>query len=214
LQFNLLKDKSLLKIMPLFISLSKWLTDTANLWGNVANGIIRTVQASEALQTTLKVLGVALAGFMIWTHPILAAITALYLIIEDIAVYFMGGKSLTGELVKFIQDLGEKIANSQVGQFFKEIKEGIESLTKINVPNWLIGLLTGNWMNAAFDLGQSIGNDFTPSTSNNSNITTNNDSNVGITINTTQPIDAVLSGIGAAFPAVGLSFAMANRFRK
>jgi hypothetical protein len=214
LQFNLLKDKSLLKIMPLFISLSKWLTDTANLWGNVANGIIRTVQASEALQTTLKVLGVALAGFMIWTHPILAAITALYLIIEDIAVYFMGGKSLTGELVKFIQDLGEKIANSRVGQFFKEMKEGIESLTKINVPNWLIGLLTGNWMGAAIDLSKAIGNDFTPSTSNNSNVTTNNDSNIGITINTTQPIEAVMSGLMSFNPVFGAAFAVGNSFRK
>jgi len=214
LQFDLLKDKSLLKIMPLLVKISQWVYDTANLWGNFANKIIEVVKASEALQITLKTLGIALAGFMIWTNPILAAITALYLIIEDIAVYFMGGKSLTGELVKFIQDLGEKIANSKVGQFFKEMKEGIESLSKISVPDWLIGLLTGNWMGAAIDLSKAIGNDFTPSTSNNSNVTTNNDSNIGITINTTQPIETVMSGLMSFNPVFGTAFAVGNSFRK
>lgn len=212
LQFDLLKDKSLLKIMPLFIKISQWLYDTANLWGNVANGIIRTVQASKELQTTLTALGIALGVFLAATHPILTAITALYLIIEDIAVYFMGGKSLTGELVKFIQHLGEQIANSEVGKFFKEMKEGIDSLTKINVPNWLIGLLTGNWMGMGAQLAYNVASDFTPNRSNNSNVTTNNDSNMDITIYTNQPIDSVLGSLRPAYADLG--FSMGNSFRK
>jgi hypothetical protein len=227
LQFNLLKEKSLLKIMPLFVELSKWLTDISQLWGNVANNIINVIKANEGLQVSLKALAIILAGIFAWFHPIIGALTALYLIIEDIAGYFMGYKSVTGfvinHLLDFFEDLGEKIANSKIAQFFKEFKNGIESLTHITLPNWLEGLLSGNWafalnFNKPQDKDYSMPTpkevipDITPSTDMSShfiNSTYNND--YKFDIHTNLSMDRVIKDLAPSIDFAQMNYAYGQR---
>ena len=211
LQFNLLKEKSLLKIMPLFVELSKWLTQTATLWGNVANKIINVVNASETLQTVLKRLGSILLGAFIWFHPIIGALTAIYLIIEDIAGYFMGYKSVTGfvvnHLLDFFDELGEKLQTSKVTAFFGAFAEGLKMLAGLQLPAWLQGLFVAafgnpNWFN---DLNSANSN-YTPSTSNNTVNNTTNNNSMNTTINTNQSLSSVLGSIkSVAFPQMQLA---------
>ena len=212
LQFNYLKDKVLLKILPPFISFSRWLMKTVQFWAEWVNAEIRIIQSNKMLQAGLLALAGALGVVLAVLNPVYAAFIALYLIIEDIAFGIMGYDSYTKDIIDFISNLSDKIANSQVGQFFKGMKEGIESLSKISVPNWLIGLLTGNWTGAYAQLAYNVASDFTPNRSNNSNVTTNNDSNMDITIYTNQPIDSVLGSLQPAYADLG--FSMGNRFRK
>ena len=120
LEFDLLKDKTLLKLMPLFIKISKWITDAVSLWSGFANNILKVVQANTALVTSLKLIGAVAFALIGKLNPVIRIFTLLYLVIEDIAGYFMGYKSVTGGVINGLQDFGEKISKS-----FKNINTGV-----------------------------------------------------------------------------------------
>lgn len=95
MQLNYLKDTIILKVIPAFINFSK----------NFANILQQGSKFIDIIQNVLKMipqLKLALGGLTMFIlarfNPIIAALTGLYLIIEDIAVWFAGGKSITGKL--------------------------------------------------------------------------------------------------------------------
>lgn len=101
LEFQLMKDRALLAIIPVFVNLNRYLTDFATLWGKVVTNIINFLNQSQALQTTFKVLAtIIITAF----RPVWVMFTAIYAVIEDIVGYFMGYKSVTGFLINNIQD--------------------------------------------------------------------------------------------------------------
>lgn len=109
LEFNLMKDKALLALMPLFIKFTRYLRDFSTLWLEVGKNILNVVNASKALGTTLKVLlGIGAVIFATF-HPLIALFSALYIIIDDIVGYFMGKESVTGFIVNGIQDIFNNI---------------------------------------------------------------------------------------------------------
>lgn len=114
LEFNLMRDKALLALMPLFIKFTRYLRDFSTLWLEVGKNILNVVNASKALGTTLKVLlGI---GAMIFAafHPLIALFSALYIIIDDIIGYFMGKESVTGFIVNGIQDIFNNIKAPEI----------------------------------------------------------------------------------------------------
>ncbi|MBR4972963.1 MAG: hypothetical protein IKY45_00695, partial [Clostridia bacterium] len=85
---------------------------------------------------------------------------------------------------------------NHIADVFEDIKEGLESLIQMNLPDWLIGLLTGNWAVAAQSLFEGTPFEYTPAPNNNNVInTTNNDNNANITINSNQPINSILQSL-------------------
>lgn len=192
LQFNLLKDKAILAIMPHFIKLTKHITDMAEMWGKVASNIVKFVQHSKGAQNAIKGIALALTGLLIATHPIIAAFTALYLILEDIAVYFMDGKSVTGLAIEgfknMMQSLQEGFDNSGIKQFFTSIGEGIKDLATIKIPGWLSDFFSMIGNNA-LTMGSGFGG--APVNTNNldNRISSNNfNQDNSIIINTNQPV--------------------------
>ena len=116
MQLNYLKDTIILKVMPAFINFSK----------NFANILQQGSKFISIIQDVLKLipqLKLALGGLALFIlarfNPIIAALTGLYLIIEDIAVWFAGGKSITGKL--FGNRMKEKTPTNFLTENFDKI---------------------------------------------------------------------------------------------
>lgn len=131
LQFDLLKNKALLKLLPPFIKFIQQVEQMTEVWARLVNNIIKFVQASKGAQFALKGIGLALAAVLIYLNPIIAAFTALYLIIEDIAVFFMGGKSITGLMVAGLKKLGKDFPK-MLGNLFNFDSNGNLTFSGVN----------------------------------------------------------------------------------
>lgn len=118
-------------------------------------------EKASQFRDILKVLGVAAAAAAIYFFPLTSAMAALILVLDDLAVYFVGGHSLTGEgvkgLKKFFTDLGDQVRNMTWIQrlvFFESI------LSKIAITaEKLSSLASGNILPLLGDLapaGMSI----------------------------------------------------------
>lgn len=133
LQFNLLKDKALLSILPPFVKFMQYIENMVEIWAKLISTLVNFVKASTEVQTVLKGIGIALLAIMVIIHPVIAAFTALYLIIEDIAVFFMGGKSFIGLALAGLQKIGNYVSKS-LGNFFDFDSDGNLSFSGMN-PN-------------------------------------------------------------------------------
>ncbi len=121
LEMQLLKDRALLAIMPGFVKLTKNIADFTNFLVKCAKGLKDIISGSELAQDSLKALGLVLAGLLIWFQPVIAAFAALYLILEDLAVWNAGGDSVFGRI---FGDKGtEKFKNSWIYKFAEIVKD-------------------------------------------------------------------------------------------
>lgn len=154
LQFQLLKDKALLKIMPLFIGLSRHLLRITTLWATFVSKIAEAVQNTLALRQAFVALAAVIIVLTAAMHPMLALFTAIYLIIEDLAAYFLGWKSVTGIVIENIGKLGDAVKNARLENlnkifegfdekgFIGKWKAFAEGLSTITWPEWFKTFLT------------------------------------------------------------------------
>lgn len=141
MQLIYLKDKALIAIMPYLIKFMQGFTAIVELFA-------RASKAISDCKGALIALGVVAGGLLIYFKPIIALFTALYLILEDIAVWALGGKSLLGLGLDF---LGKKIEEWKTawGGLFKGGQDGFDSflvflknIGKMPVPPIIQSLLT------------------------------------------------------------------------
>lgn len=128
LEMQLYKDRALLASMPAFIKftqiitkLSKHLGEFESFWGKATDQLLNFVKACDGAKVAIAALVAAIALMNAPTSGILLAFTALYLIIEDIAGYFMGYDSVTGDFVNGLHRVAE-------------------ALSEIEMPEWLTSL--------------------------------------------------------------------------
>lgn len=107
MELGLLKDKALLAIMPSLIKFLKGFEAIAQATFDITQGFNKLLNLIPQLKGVLAAFALAvIAAF----NPVIAAITSLYLIIEDLAVWKAGGKSAIGTLVGDLGDGGGKFA--------------------------------------------------------------------------------------------------------
>ena len=128
-----------------------------NFW----KGIGRAFDNGVNLTNAIPVLGLAMF-IMARFNPVLAAITALYLLLEDIAVYFAGGKSVTGLL------FGNNKNNNLDVQH--PHKSGFNAI----MGNPLLKMITNPLGSGAEIIKNFVTNAPNPAAINNRNITQNN----------------------------------------
>jgi hypothetical protein len=104
------------------------------------------IQKSTQFKGVLIALGLVAAAAAIYFFPLTAAVLGLILVLDDLAVYFTGGKSLTGlgvkGLKKFFGDFASQFENaSWLGKFmlFESILSKVASAAEK-----LSGLASGN----------------------------------------------------------------------
>jgi len=154
IKFQSLKDQAVVKLAPtlmkLFNDLQKWVnangkkliqtfTDIANIFSKIATGVTRVAGLfADLFQNILKTensfttLAVVVGALMLSFKPLSLLLIGLLLLLDDIAVWKMGGQSLFGDFYDGI----EKIANT-----VKQIP-GIENILKVGGAIAGIVLLT------------------------------------------------------------------------
>ena len=155
LSFKALKDQAVAKIAPqlneLVQKFFKWLKDNGD---KVANTIASTAKGFTAFATAIgnafaltgqfleniiglengiKILTIAFAALSLSFSPFLLGLTAVILLLDDLAVYRSGGDSLIGDLVKSFKDLPD----------LGKILFGVGGVAAIGVLVKNIGLLGG-----------------------------------------------------------------------
>lgn len=175
IKLRYLKDKAIMAIMPYVLEFMKSVA-------RVAEGLSKIPKVVYAIAGAIGILSAAL--WALNAHPLIAAITAiigvLYLLVDDVMAYFQGGGSILGVLLKFFEDLGQKLKDIFNIQESPLIAQILKLLSFVSNPG-------GFMVNAASNL-------ITPEARGNSNVNNNVDNrqvNQNININTNQPADNI-----------------------
>lgn len=104
LEFDLLKDKTLLKLAPVFINITKHLQTFADGFAKLNNFAMK----STVIQSALKGIATALGVLLLALNPTLAGFTALYLVLEDLAYWMVGKGSVIGDWFGNRNGVGEE----------------------------------------------------------------------------------------------------------
>ncbi len=110
------------------LALVQWgQTFTYTMFGVISH-FEEAIKKTSQFKIILEAVGVVVAGLAIYFFPLTAAMVALLLVLDDLAVYFTGGKSVTGAAVKGFKE------------FFKAIGEFIDE-TPLQKLEALVGLI-------------------------------------------------------------------------
>lgn len=174
IKLKYLKDRAIMAIMPYFLEFMKSVARVTEGLSKIPGVIYQMVAAIGILSAALWALN---------AHPIIAAITAiigiLYLLVDDVMAYFSGGGSILGVLLKFFDELGDRLKN-------------IANLRGSELLNQILSLFKFANMGGLFggSIATNAANMVTPQTRANSNVQNNTDNrqvNQNISINTNQP---------------------------
>ena len=209
LQIKLMYDNLVLKLFPVFLDLAKQVMPfIQHVFMDIEAVSTILDKYPQQIKTIITAIGLLTVAF----NPLLRTLTILYLLIEDVIVYFAGGKSGLGLLLNFFEDLGNKIKTSidenpliqSIKNIGNAVNESFMGKGFINLQN-LIGTLSGftagiaNGINTmSFDMAQKAVNNIIPPQTNQIKTTNNNDNkNIAFNISTNS-----LYGLGNMYTAV------------
>jgi len=156
-----LKDRAILAILPAWTQFVQSMAPVAEGLARIANWLTTTNAGAVTLGATIgSVLIPAIKALyaVITSHPIVAAITAiigvLYLLIDDIVGYFQGKNSGIGYIINWFDDIGEKLASSDIVEKMEAFVEIIKVLFKMGVPPVLQAIIQAAEILSKFIDGQ------------------------------------------------------------
>lgn len=190
LEFQLMKDRALLAIMPLFVKLTNSITNFSTVWGKVLTDFTKFVQSSNFIQSGIKGIGIALGVMLVALNPVLAGFTALYLVLEDLAYWYAGKGSLFGDI--FGERGSEKYKNSWMGKATNVLGKGFSASDKLDWGSSFAGVLN------PFSV-------FTPKFMQGWGNNTNNNVNQNFSIYTTETANVVQNSLNMTPIAMQLS---------
>ena len=150
-----IKDKIILAIMPIWTKLVQSFTRITDFIFNIG----RLVQKISEIKVGVRTLGQVISNILVpalgillaATHPVWAALMAIYLIVDDFVAYLQGKDSLIGHFInaladfqdklnfetpKWIQDLLALVQNltdlKELGETLKNIKDGVKN--EVSLP--------------------------------------------------------------------------------
>lgn len=94
MEMGYLKDKALIAIMPHLVNFLKGFNAIVTVFENALLKIKSMIEYVGQFKGALLGLGGVALAIVAKFNPLLAALTALYLILEDLAIWALGGKSL------------------------------------------------------------------------------------------------------------------------
>ncbi len=200
LEFQLMKDRAILALMPAFVRLTNKITNLSVVWGNLLTGFTNFIQSSPVLETVFKNITIALVGMLAVTKPLYAGFMAIYLVLEDLAYWYAGKGSLFGDI--FGERGSEKFNNSAIGKATNAIGGAWGALNKIwetyqakqrgEITGEEANNITGDYLNGIFNKDQ-----VTPPTNQVNSASTNNNYNINQnnSIYTTEAASVVQNGL-------------------
>lgn len=119
MEFALLKDRALIAIMPALNKFLDGLAAISEMFLNIGKGLQNVWNWLGKFKIGVAALALAILTYF---NPVIGVLTAVYLILEDIAVWATGGKSFLGTTFDII---GDKLKS--VGDFFNNMGSGLAS---------------------------------------------------------------------------------------
>lgn len=156
-----LKDRAILAIMPLFVDLAKSFASVTEMlmrwgkaiknanvwWRGLITGLVYGLARIEKVRlffkgistalseciTKIPIFGKAFANLGRIFSRALLPLTALYLLLDDLAVYFEGGDSLIGRVLNWGKEKG-----AELGEGFKKLFGGdiLDGFTQLAETGW------------------------------------------------------------------------------
>lgn len=123
MQMAYLKDKALIAIMPALNQFLKGFMAILEVTGKIVNSIKTMIEYVGQFKGGLLALGAVVLGITAAFNPLIATLTALYLILEDLAVWALGGDSLFKLGFDKINELmyGDNETADRTDQIYKEL---------------------------------------------------------------------------------------------
>lgn len=119
MEFALLKDRALIAIMPALNKFLDGLAAISEMFLNIGKGLQNVWNWLGKFKIGVAALALAILTYF---NPVIGVLTAVYLILEDIAVWATGGKSFLGTTFDI---MGDKLKS--VGDFFNNMGSGLAS---------------------------------------------------------------------------------------
>ena len=98
LEFQLMKDRALLAIIPAFIKITNVVKNFGTVWGKVLTDFTEFLNKSFSINDGLKLLALSFAVILKAVSPLTRTITMLYLVLEDLAYWYAGKGSVFGDI--------------------------------------------------------------------------------------------------------------------
>lgn len=114
-----------------------------DLIAHLIDGLQMLVSFLGQFKAAAALAGIALAGLGIYFSPITAAVVALMLILDDLAVYFQGGDSVIGLAIKGMRNFGEEMkkAFSTPGSAFQSMVSFMDKFSHLGAGAGQVGNL-------------------------------------------------------------------------
>ena len=133
LNFKLIGDEMLLDLLPVIIDIEKAILplfkEVANFLkplSKMVGMVAKTVSNMQQVPQVIATIKMAILGLITAINPLMGGLTLLYLILEDIFVYFTGGDSVLGDLLNYFDELGKKLEATELVKFFKTVGDSIK----------------------------------------------------------------------------------------
>lgn len=157
MEFALLKDRALIAIMPALNKFLDGLAAMAEVLLKIGKGLKEFWDGLG--KAKLGIAGLALA-ILTYFNPVIATLTALYLILEDIAVWATGGKSFFGTTFDLMGEKFKELNNyiDEQTRVWGGLLKTLREITSIIFNPANTGQKHGEWLRSKFD--DLIGNNF------------------------------------------------------
>lgn len=133
LNFKLIGDRMLLDLLPVIIDIEEAILplfkEVANFLkplSKMVGMVTKTVSNMQQVPQVIATIKMAILGLITAINPLIGGLTLLYLILEDIFVYFTGGDSVLGDLLNYFDELGKKLEATELVKFFKTVGDSIK----------------------------------------------------------------------------------------
>lgn len=149
-KLKFLKDRIALMLLPAFVKLAGFMATIVEAFVKLVdwlqNSDTTAAKVTKSILAIAAAIGILTAALWAFTaHPIIAVITAalgaLLLIIEDIMVYLRGGESVTGDIVRFFDELGQKFKSSDFSGAIQDLSKGLLQIGKMTTPPTISALI-------------------------------------------------------------------------
>lgn len=141
IRLQYLKDRAIMAIMPYWTKFVESFARVNEGLQKAVNWLNEFISRTPGMQNALKSIAVAIGVIMVALFPLQSLLFGLYLLIDDIAAYFNGGRSGIGYLIKGLEDykkelekkLGELSFNKLIPQVMLDVGEVVIKAGKVTL---------------------------------------------------------------------------------
>ena len=133
MRLDYLKNRVLIAFAPILIKISKPLAKFVEQFDHILEASAKGLDIISQIPDKFKAVGESLKIIMAVASPLFTTIRALWLVLEDVAVYALGGRSVLGEAIGGIQNFMSNFEGNNFFESFEKLADFGENMNWVNV---------------------------------------------------------------------------------